>query len=244
MIDDIGSAPEPDEIVQFLKQTVQYRQVCRTILSQRIVERAAQERGVTVSSEEIQQEADAFRRQNRLERAQDTLAWLNDQQITPEDWEAGIHDRLLSQKLMETLFGAEIEKFFAENRLNFDRVSFYQIVMSDDKLAQEVFYQIEEAEISFYEAARVYDLDEQRRYRCGYEGLVYRWALKPEIAAVVFAASPGQVTEPITTEQGHHLLMIDQFVPAELTTELRQELLNKLFQEWIEGEMSYLLHNQ
>jgi parvulin-like peptidyl-prolyl isomerase len=244
MADAIAFTPEPDEIVQFLKQTVQYQQVCRSILSQRIIQKTAQERDVTVSPEDIQREADEFRRKNRLERANDTLAWLNDQQIGPEDWETGIGDRLLSQKLMEAMFGPEIERSFAENRLSFDRVSFYQIVIADDKLAQEVFYQIEEEEISFYEAARLYDVDEQRRYRCGYEGLVYRWALKAEIAPVVFAASPGQVTAPVRTEHGHHLLMVDQFIPAELSSELRQELLNRLFQEWLDGEISYLLHNQ
>jgi parvulin-like peptidyl-prolyl isomerase len=244
MADAIAFTPEPDEIVQFLKQTVQYQQVCRSILSQRIIQKTAQERGVSVGPEDIQREADEFRRKNRLERANDTLAWLNDQQISPEEWEAGISDNLLSQKLMETMFGPEIERSFAENRLNFDRVSFYQIVIADDKLAQEVFYQIEEEEISFYEAARLYDVDEQRRDRCGYEGLVYRWALKAEIAPVVFAASPGQVTAPVRTEHGHHLLMIDRFIPAELSSELRQELLNRLFQEWLDGEVSYLLHNQ
>ena len=243
MLDFSASIPD-SEIVQYLKQTVQYRQICRSLLSQKIIAKAAQERGITITPEAIQREADTFRRKNRLERAQDTLAWLQEQQISPEDWETGLHDRLLSQQLMEALFDKEIEKFFAENRLNFDRVSFYQIIVADEKLAQEVFYQIEESEISFYEAARLYDLDEQRRCRCGYEGIVYRWAVKGAIAAVVFSASPGQAIAPVASEQGHHLFMVDQVMPAELTPELRQELLNQLFQEWLEGELSYILHNQ
>lgn len=244
MIEDVASAIDADTVVQFLKETAQYKQICRSILYQQIIGQAAQERGIAVSAEEIQQEADEFRRQNRLERASDTLAWLTDQQMTPEDWEKGISDRLLSKKLTETMFGKEVEKFFTENRLNFDRVSLYQMTFMDDKLAQEVFYQIEEEEISFYEAARLYDADEERRNRCGYEGLTYRWALRPELAAVIFAAEPGQVTAPIAAEPGFHLLMIDQFVPAELTDELRQELLGKLFQEWLESELTYKLHNK
>jgi parvulin-like peptidyl-prolyl isomerase len=244
MLDPHPSAPTLEEIVKFLRQSLQYKQIWQQICYRSIVAKAAQERQVVVNPEEIQQEADQFRRQNRLESAASTMAWLTEQQITPEDWETGIHDRLLSQKLREALFGKEIEKFFTENRLNFDRVSLYRIGFADNKLAQEVFYQVEEAEISFYEAARLYDVDEQRRDRCGYEGLLYRWSLSPEIAAAVFAATAGQVIAPIPTEQGYHLLLVDRFVPAKLTNELREELLSKLFQEWLENELNYLLHNQ
>jgi hypothetical protein len=38
-----------------------------------------------------------------LERAADTLAWLADQMISPDDWEAGIRDRLLAQNLAKSL---------------------------------------------------------------------------------------------------------------------------------------------
>lgn len=244
MVESPALFPEPDNIIGFLRKNAQYKEVCQKILHLGIIEKTAQERGVSVTANEIQQEADQFRRQNRLERSSDTLAWLADQQMTPEDWEAGIRDRLLAQKLSEVMFGSEVEKTFAENRLNFDQVSLYQIVFSDDKLAQEIFYQIEENEISFYEAAHLYDIDEQRRLRCGYEGLLYRWALPPAIAAAIFASDPGQVVGPIAIEKSYSLLMMEKFLPAELTTELRQKLLNDLFQQWLEGELNYWLHNQ
>lgn len=36
-----------------------------------------------------------MRREKRLEKATDTLAWLTDEMITPKDWEAGIYARLV-----------------------------------------------------------------------------------------------------------------------------------------------------
>jgi parvulin-like peptidyl-prolyl isomerase len=233
-----------DEIIRFLRKNAQYKEVCHRILYQGIVERTAQDRGVLVTPEEIQREADSFRRQHRLEKSSDTLAWLTTQEMTPDEWELGIRDRLLADKLSEAMFAKEVEKLFAENRLNYDRVSLYQIVFNDDKLAQEIFYQVEEDEISFYEAAHLYDADEQRQARCGYEGIVYRWSLHPAIAAAVFANEPGQITGPIPLDKTHHLVMMEKFLPAELTDELRKELLNQLFQQWLEGELSYVLHNQ
>lgn len=237
----VSQAVEADDIIDSLKQSLQFKQVCQQILSQRIIDRAARVRHVEVSAEEIQAEADRQRRAFRLERASDTLAWLADQQISPEDWEQGIHAQVLSQKLKRAMFESEVDRFFAQNRLDFDRVVLYQIIVPYEQLAQEVFYQIEEGEISFYEAAHLYDIELNRRYQCGFEGIVYRWSLKPEIAAVVFGAAPNQVVYPVQTEQGHHLFMVEEFLSAELTPEIQEEILNRLFQEWLREELNYLL---
>lgn len=141
---------EPEEIVSFLKKNIRLKEVYQEIVHQKIINQAAQERGLTVTPEEIQAEADKQRREKRLEKASDTLAWLEDQIITSEDWEAGIYDHLLKQKLSEHLFAQEVEKFFAKNRLNFEQIVLYRISTPSEQFAQELFYQIEEQEISFY----------------------------------------------------------------------------------------------
>ncbi len=235
---------EADDIIDLLKRSLQFKQVCQQILSQRIIDRAAQNRGLNVSAEEIQAEADRQRRALRLERASDALAWLVEQQVSPEDWEQGIYAQVLSQKLKRAMFESEVERFFAQNRLDFDRVVLYQIIVPYEQLAQEVFYQIEEGEISFYEAAHLYDIELNRRYQCGFEGVLYRWSLKPEIAAVVFGAAPNQVVYPVQTEQGHHLFMVEGFLSAELTPEIQEEIMNRLFQEWLKEELNYLVQQK
>lgn len=235
---------KPEEIVSFLKKNIQFKELCQKMLEQKIIKQAAQERGLTVTSEEIQVEANRLRREKRLEKASDTLAWLAEQMIIPDDWEAGICDRLLAQKLAECIFAKEVEKFFAQNRLDFEQVLLYQIIVPYENLAQELFYQIEEEEISFYEAAHLHDIDEKRRHHCGCEGKLYRWSLTPDIAAVVFSAEPRELMGPLQTEQGHHLLMVQEFIPAELTSERYQEILNNMFKQWLASELNYMLHNQ
>jgi parvulin-like peptidyl-prolyl isomerase len=244
MADLSRASVELDEIIGFLKKDIQYKDVCQKILEQRIINQAAQERGLTVTTEEIQADANRLRREKRLEKASDTLAWLAEQMISPEDWELGIRDRLLAQKLAEHIFAKDVEKFFAQNRLDFEQILLYQIIVPDEKLAQELFYQIEDEEISFYEAAHLYDLDEKRREQCGCEGKLYRWSLKPDLAAVVFSAQPGEVIGPLQTEQGHHLLMVQEFIPAELTSQRHQEILDNMFKQWLASELNYMLHNQ
>ncbi len=232
-----------DEIVCFLKAQIQYKGVYQKILSQKAIERAVQERKITVTPEEIQAEADRQRLARRLEKASDTLAWLTDQMITPDDWEAGIREHLLAEKLAESLFSKEVEKYFAQNKLDFEQVLLYQIIVPYERLAREIFYQVEEEEISFYHAAHLYDIEQKRRELCGYEGKLDRRNLKADLAALIFGATSGEIIGPHKTDLGYHLLKVEEFVPAELTKERYQEILQKLFQEWLASEVNYMLHN-
>lgn len=235
---------QQEQIIDLLKKELKFKEIFQKLLYQKIVAQASQERNVEVTPEEIQNEANRIRREKRLEKAAETFAWLADQMITAEDLEAGIRDRLLAKKLAEHLFAKEVEKFFAQNKIDFDQVSLYQIIVHDEKLAQEIFYQIEDLEISFYEAAHLYDTDKKRRSNCGYEGKLDRWNLKPNIAAVVFNAQVGEVIPPVKTDFGYHILMVEEFIPAELTPERYQEIIDKMFQQWLNSEVSYIIHSQ
>jgi parvulin-like peptidyl-prolyl isomerase len=234
---------EASEIIELLRRELQLKTFTQKVWQKKVIEKAAQERGLTVTPEEIQVVGDQLRREKRLEKAADTIAWLVDQMISVEDLEAGIRDRLLAQKLAEHLFSKEVEKVFVQNKLQFDQIILYQIVVANRQLAQELFYQIQEGEISFFDAAHLYDIDENRRHLCGCEGKVYRWGLKPDIAVAVFSAQPGEVIRPIETERGYHLFLVEKFLPAELTPQRYQEILHNMFNEWLSNEVNYLLHN-
>lgn len=234
---------EASEIIELLKQELQLKPFCQKLLQKKVIDKAAREQGLTVTPEEIQVVGDQLRREKRLEKAADTIAWLADQMVSVEDLEAGICDRLLTQKLAEHLFSKEVEKNFVQNKLQFDQIILYQIIVTNLQLAREIFYQIQEGEISFFDAAHLYDIDENRRHLCGCEGKVYRWGLKPDIAVAVFSAKPGEVIRPIETERGYNLFLVEKFLPAELTPERYQEILHNMFNEWLANEVNYLLYN-
>jgi parvulin-like peptidyl-prolyl isomerase len=233
---DFKAVVEAEEIVEFLKQEMSLKQTRQNILYQKVIAQVAQQRGISVSSLEIEKEADKQRRELRLEKAADTIAWLTDNMVSPHDWEVGIRNRLLAQKLAQDMFGKEVEKFFIQNRAEFEQIVLYRIVVADDKLAQELYYQIEEREISFYTAAHNYDIDLNRRRLCGYEGQVYRWEIEADIASVVFNTSPQQLIGPLKIEQCYHLLWVEEHIPAELTKSRYKELLNHMFKQWLNSE--------
>jgi parvulin-like peptidyl-prolyl isomerase len=238
-----GISIDVEDIINFLKREMLLKDVCQKLVSQNIIAQAAQDREITVMPEEIQAEADEIRYEQRLEKASDAIAWLTEQMVATNDWEAGIRNRLMAKKLAEHLFDREVEKFFAQNQLDYEQFVLYQIVVPYEQLAWEIFYRIEEEEISFYEAAHLYDIDERRRNFCGYEGKLYRWNLKPDIAAVVLSKPVGNIIGPIQTDQGYHLLMVADYIPARLTSTNRQEIIDRLFEEWLESELNYLLNS-
>lgn len=236
-------AIDTTKVIDYLKHEVQLKGVYKQILSRQIIAQVAAEQELQISAEEIQTEADDFRYRNKLESASQTFEWLNEQLLTPQDWEEGIQERLLAKKLAEHLFGKQVKIYFVQNKVQYEQAVLYRIVVPYQPLAQELFYQIEEEEISFFEAAHLYDLDERRRLACGFEGKLSRWQLKPDIAARVFAAAPHEAIGLIQSEEGYELWMVEEFIPAELSPETYQQILNTLFQEWLDSELNHLVHS-
>lgn len=234
---------DPTVIEQHLKQELKLNEICCEILQQNIVERVASRENIVVTPEEIQAEANQIRMSKRLEKASETITWLQDNLLDPDEWEESINKRLLAKKVAQHLFDKQVEAYFAQNRLDYDQFSLYQLIVPYEKLAQELFYQIEEEEISFYQAAHLYDIDEKRRQVCGYEGKVHRWNFSPDIAAAIFKTPipVGEILGPIQSEQGYHLFKIEQYLPAQLTAERRQEIVDELFKQWLNSELDYML---
>ena len=233
---------DSETIVNFLKQEIRLKDVCQEIVFRDIIQRAAQEHGLNVTDDEIQEEANRQRYEKRLESSEATYAWLDEQLITPDDWEAGIQKRLQSKKLAEVLFRASIQPYFSQYQVEYEQAILYHITLPYELLAQELFYQIEEEEISFYEAAHLYDTDEKRRLYCGYEGLVHRWDLEADISARIFGSRPKEIIEPIQIKEEFHLYMVEDFLPAELTDQVAQTIRQKLFNDWLLKELDYRVH--
>lgn len=233
----------PSVVVEYLRQSSQLKEIYKQLLTQRIVRQKARAKNLLVTPEEIQAEAEHIRRRHHLEKASDTFAWLSDQLMDAEDWEAGVYSSLLEKKVMENLFAADVEKVFSQNKLNFERVVLYQLQVADFYMAQELRYQILEKEYSFYEVARRYDTDTDRCLRCGYEGMVSRWQLAPAVAAAIFGTPPGRIIGPLKLDSSYHLFMAESFIPTQLTDEVRQEILKNLFDEWLEPEMNHMLYS-
>ncbi len=232
----------PHQIIQLLLERLDYRKVYENWIQVQILRSTALEYSISLPEEDIQAEGDRQRHELRLERAEDTLAWLKSEHVTPDQWEQGIKDKLLRSLIAEHLFAGDVDRIFAENKLNYDRRAVYRLEIADAAIAQELFYQIEDDEISFFEAAYLYLEDEEKRDRCGFEGLLHRWELPKAHAAVIFDAQTQQILPPIETETGFVLFWVGRIIPAMSTPELRTKILNDSLDQWLAAELIRWVH--
>ena len=148
-----------------------------------------------------------------------------------------VYINVISGKLAQHLFANKVEAFFVEHQLDYAGVVMYEVVLDDEDLAMELFYGIQEGEMSFYEVAHQHIQDIELRRKGGYRGIVSRKYLKPEISAAVFTANPPQVLKPIVTSKGVHLILVEEIIQPELDHRLRQEIASDLWYEWLKQQI-------
>jgi len=225
------------DIIQNLKLTCQIPSVVESIASQQIIDEATKAAGIEVKEDELQQEGDRLRLEKKLIKAKDTWTWLEKHHLSVTDFEKIARNNILSQKLANYLFASHVEKFFYEHRLDYFAAAIYEVIFDDRDLALEIFYAFQEGEITFSEIARQYITEPERRRAGGYQGTQNRNQLRPEIAAAVFAASPPEILKPVMTSKGVHLIWVEEIIQPELNEQLRQKIVNELFNHWLEQQI-------
>jgi hypothetical protein len=174
---------------------------------------------------------------SQLKNAKDTWAWLQKHSLSLDDFEEMVYTTVLSEKLAAHLFADKVEPFFVEHQLNYAGVVMYEVVLDDEDLTMELFYAIQEGELSFPEVAHQYIQNTELRRSGGYKGIVRRKELKPEISAAVFAAKPPQILKPIVTSKGIHLIFVEELVQPSLDDKLRYQILSDLFSAWLKQQI-------
>jgi parvulin-like peptidyl-prolyl isomerase len=225
------------DIIHSLKLSCQIPDVLENITSQHIIAKTAQELGITVTAEELQEAGDKLRLEKQLVKAKDTWTWLEKHHLSVHDFEELLHQQILSQKLANQLFASQVEKFFYEHQLEYIAAATYEVICEDKDLALELFYALEEGEITFPEIARLYIPDPEQRRTYGYQGVRHRKDFRPKIAAAVFAAKPPAVLKPITTPKGVYLIWVEEIIQPQLDEQLRQKIITESFSAWLQQQI-------
>ncbi|MUG99614.1 peptidylprolyl isomerase [Scytonema sp. UIC 10036] len=226
-----------EDIIRNIQLSCEIPEVLEAIAKQQIIAQTASEAGITVSEEELQQEGDNLRLEKKLVTAKDTWTWLKKHHLTLHDFEAIARNNVLSRKLAAHLFGKQVEKYFYEHYLDYVTTAIYEVILDDRDLALELFYALQEGEITFQEIARQYIQDPELRCAGGYKGIQTRKDLRPEIAAAVFAAKPPQTIKPIVTSKGVYLIWVEEIIQPELDENLHEKIRQELFSLWLKQQI-------
>jgi parvulin-like peptidyl-prolyl isomerase len=233
------------DILHQIKLSLKMPKIIEEIIVRKIIENAAANAGIKIEVEELQHGADQFRVINQLENANETLGWLEKQGFSIDDFEELIYHTVLSGKLAKNLFEDKVEPYFFENHFDYIGVSMYDIILEDEDLAIELFYAIQQGEMSFYDASHKYIYDTELRRKGGYQGIVTRKHLRPEVSAAVFSVKPPHLLKPIITSSQVHLILVEEIIQPKLDEKLYNQILSDLFHTWLQEEIEkfQFVHN-
>lgn len=229
-----------EDIMKQLKLSRRLPKIKQEIITQEIITNKAKAEKIIIGDRELQQAADDFRVKHNLLTTTDTIQWLEENNLDLDDFEAIIYQDLLTDKLGNHLFEDQVEAYFYEHQIDYQQAIIYQIILNDFDLAMELFFGIQEGEFSFWEIARKYIQDPELRRYSGYQGILQRTELKPEIAAAVFAAKPPQILKPISVKKHTYLIFIEEIIQPKLGKKLRVKIRQKLYKQWLDQQFKKL----
>ncbi len=222
------------------KRSGKFPELVRGFYRHHIITTVAQELDLVLTETELQSAADKFRKVNQLESITATCQWLEANFMSVEDFQEIISYQLIVDKLVNHLFAERVESYFHQNSIAYMSAAIYEIILPDWYTATEIFYAIEEGDLSFACVADRYLTDPELKRCGGYLGAVSRQQLRPELAAAIFAATPPQVIAPVKTNFGVHLIRVEEIVRPQLDEILRERIIREMFELWLAERIATL----
>jgi len=223
-----------DDVISRLKLNGAWYGVLAELSGEAQLLQKADQLGLSVSDDELQQEFDDFRRARELEQADDTHKWLNSAGITVEQVESGLEVGILADKLAEKLIDdGQVEAYYNQNPKEFEYARVSHLVVDEEGAAEELALSVREEDEDFAKLARKHSLDKSTGCGGGFLGLMTRQettGLPQDAADRIFAASQGEVIGPFALpDRGHCLVKVEEVGQRVLDDDLRLALRQQLF---------------
>jgi parvulin-like peptidyl-prolyl isomerase len=219
-----------EEIIAYLHRYCKIAEITDAVKRDNLILKLCEQFNITVTDEELQTAGDTFRQKNNLLTASETINWLDQQKITPEEWSEGIRLSLLTKKLKEFLFNESLDTHYIKERDAYKRVAISQILVRDLLEAKKIVQALEEKKATFCALALEHSKGKHSRENGGFLGIRFWSELTPEIAQALVNTQEGEIVGPVQTRLGYHILRVEKWIPTELDEEVREQILELLFQ--------------
>jgi len=214
-------------------------------ISQILIREYAAKHDISNTVEELQIAIEEMRYDEGLESKEKFLHWMKSKGQNLLSIQNEMDYQLLRNKVRDNIPDEEVQAYFAEYQLEFDRVELYSIRAETQEQAEELLAKIEEEGENFHLVAMEYSEDHESFQKGGYIGDVGRSSVTAEIEAAVFSAQEGDIVGPVKTEKGYNLFKIEAIHPSSLelaSDDIRDMLFAKLEAQLLaEAEIKYPL---
>ena len=216
------------------------RQALSRLINTEVLERAADEAGVTVTDGDVDEQIERFAAQAGSREALEQQAAQSG--IAAADLEPFVRSIVLDQALGDALTedldvpAADLQALYQEGIAQYDQVRSRHILVADEATARSVLAQVTADRDRFPELAAELSTDTSNKDRGGDLGLAGRGQFVPEFEDAIFGAKEGQLVL-VQTQFGWHVVEVLERVTttlAEATPELRRTALQTERQEAVQ----------
>lgn len=241
--EQLAQEGDADAITRDFEQSLLGQLIRRAVLAPE-----AEAHGVEVTDEEVQEQLDGikaeFPSQSAFEEA------LREQGLTEEQLVQLIADRALEEKLREAVSDEigptdeEIKAYYEENQDNYSETSAQHILVENRGLADRIAAEIQQApspkaiDKAFDRLAKQHSIDESNKSRGGDLGAFKPGDFVPEFEQAADDLAIGEVSDPVKTEFGWHVIRVtDRRVAPleEVEDQISDRLTDLAWEEWFEG---------
>lgn len=178
-----------------------------------------------------------FCQQHQLITEEQVQSWLDQQNMTSQQLEKMLLKKIKLDKFKESTWGSQVESYFAKRKNQLDRVVYSLIRTDKAEIAQELYFRIQEKETSFRELAMEYSQGSEAQTG-GLIGPVEINAPHPKIAQLLTTMKPSQIVPPTRVGEWIVIIRLENYLSAELDGSMRQRMLDSMFREWLNEEIS------
>ncbi len=206
------------------------------LISEKIMLAEVEANKITVSDEEIQENIDEMKEYYGGEEAMNNA--LKQYNLTMDDMKENIVTNLQLQKVLEpyiTITDEEIQEYFTANKAYLDQaeeVKASHILVETQEVANEVKEKLNGG-ADFAKLAKEYSTDTTNKENGGSLGYFGKGEMVPEFENAAFSLGVGEISEPIKTSFGYHIIKVEDHKEAkEATLEESKDAIRKnLIQE-------------
>lgn len=227
------------QALNYLQSSGKLQPFILEIIRQNILEQELQLRDdLDIGPGVIEQAVIDFRLEQQLTDPNKFQQWLSSNGLDYPTFHKQVGSNFKLEKLKAQLTEPKLQEYFIERKIFLDRVVLSRIVVKDKELAEELKSQILE-EGKFEQLAQEYSVADERIVN-GMMGPVSRGQLPDSLRSLIDQSSLGELIGPIEIEEWYCLFRVEQFIPATLEGQLKQELQEQLFEQWLGDKMQKL----
>ncbi|MBD2100807.1 peptidylprolyl isomerase [Leptolyngbya sp. FACHB-261] len=190
---------------------------------------------IACTPEEIASACQQFYGHKQLASEVEQRAWLDRHSLNSEQLQDLATRQLRIEKFKRVTWGHTLESYFLKRKDQFDRAIYSLIRSQNWNISQELYFRIQAGEQMFAELAQEFSQGPEAQTG-GFVGPVDLVSLHPTLARVLATSQPGQLWSPMRLGEWI-VVRLERMLSASLDDSMRQQLLNELFESWLQEKI-------